>query len=168
MHDITKKAPLGNMTGNRQIAIAATDEISAIRLTDINTKTVVFKQNRDFGVIEATDIRFGAPLEDGAYLHEVSCRLVSTQGKHNALFNRMKNKRWVVVVIDNNNIAWLLGSLDEPLHFIWEHIGEEKPSGQHCYELIFSRQSSEPVYCAGSNYKIVHDLEEDSQAYCER
>jgi hypothetical protein len=154
MQSITKNVDRKNMTGNRHISIASTDEIKEIRLASFNAKSVVFKPNQSFGKIEATDILLNCREEEGNYLHEISCRMVSTQGKHDALFNRMKNKRWIVRVIDNNNLSWLSGSLAEPLRFRWEHIGEEKAVGQHAYELFFERKCSEPLYSTDTYYKL--------------
>jgi hypothetical protein len=169
MQNITKNAPRGNMTGNRSISIASTDEISAIKLSTFNSKTVVFNTNHSFGKIEAGNIQFNFQEEDGRYIHEVSCRLASTQGKYDALFNRMKNKRWIVSITDNNNITWLIGSLTEPLHFRWEHIGEDKASGLHCYDLFFGREGTEPIYAAGDHYLVYKEVNQQilevEQAY---
>jgi len=146
MHNITKNVTGGNMTGNRLISLVSTDEIDNITLIGINKKRVTLKLGCAFGKIEADSIEFSCREEDGNYNIEIFCRLVSTLGQHDSLFNRMKQKRWIVKIIDNNNITWLAGTLQEPLHFRPEHIGEDKPAGQHCYELFFWRQSTEPLF----------------------
>jgi hypothetical protein len=163
MQNITKNVTRDNMTGNRQITIASTDEIKNIALTRHNTKSVTFKQGYAFGRIEANDIQFSCKEEDGHYAIEIFCRLVSTLGQHDNLFNRMKRKRWIVRVMDNNNITWLAGTLQEPLRFRWEHIGEDKPSGQHCYELFFERQSTEPLYVTNITYVYIVDTEVEQE-----
>jgi len=145
MQNITKNAQ-SNMTGNQHIFIASTDEIKNITLINFNTKSIDLKQGHTFGKIEAGEIQFSCKEEDGRYIIEIFCRLASTLGKYDTLFTRMKHKRWIVKIIDNNNITWLAGTLQEPLRFRWEHIGEDKPSKQHCYELFFERQSTEPLY----------------------
>lgn len=164
MQNITKAAPRGNMTGNRSIAIASTDEIREIKLSSSYSKVVYFNRDHSFGKIESNEIQFNCREEDGHYIHEISCRLVSTQGRHDILFNRMKAKKWIVRVIDNNNISWLAGSLAEPLHFRWEHIAEDKASGQHCYELFFNRASTEPLYNTNIYFKYNGDTVEEVTA----
>jgi hypothetical protein len=165
MQNITKNVVQNNMTGNRQIAIASTDEVKSITLTGAKTKRVTLKTGRAFGIIEADNIEFSCKQEDGVYNIEIFCRMVSTLGQHDTLFNRMKNKRWIVQIIDNNNIAWLAGTMEEPLRFRWEHIAEDKPSGQHCYELFFERQSTEPLYVAAVYYTIIIDEREHEVHY---
>jgi len=165
MQNITKNAPQGNMTGNRKISIAAIDEVKNIALTSMGTKSVTLKFGCTFGNIEAGDIEFSCKEDEGKHLIEIFCRLVSTQGKYDSLFNRMKHKRWVVIVIDNNNITWLAGTLTEPLRFRWEHIGEGKPCEQHCYELFFERQSTEPLHVANVYYTIRVDGHEREVPY---
>jgi hypothetical protein len=160
MQNITKNVAQNNMTGNRQISIVPTDEIKSITLTGAKSKRVTLKLGRAFGIIEAGSIEFSCKQEDGFYNIEIFCRMVSTLGQHDSLFNRMKQKRWVVQITDNNNITWLAGTVDEPLRFRWEHIGEDKPSGQHCYELFFERQSTEPLYVAAVYYSIIIDERE--------
>ncbi len=146
MQKIEKNAACGNMTGNKNIFIASTDEIENIELVDIRTKKVILKDGHEFGRIEADTIRLNSKEEEGRYIHEISCTLTCTKGKYDTLFDRMKNRRWVVKIEDNNNTVWLAGSLCEPLRFGWEHIGEAVPSGQHCYLLSFRRESIEPLY----------------------
>lgn len=146
MQKIEKNAACGNMTGNKKIFIAPTDEIESIELIDIRTRKVVMKRDGQFGGIEANNIQFNSAGEAGHYIHEVSCTLTSTKGKYDTFFERMKNKRWVVKIEDNNSIVWLAGSLSEPFRFKWEHIGESKACGQHGYRLTFFRNSTEPLY----------------------
>jgi len=167
MQNITKNAPEWNMTGNRQISIVPIDEVKAIALTRHNTKSITLKLGCVFGNIEAGNIEFSCKEDEGKYLIEIFCRLVSTQGKYDSLFNRMKQKRWIVKIIDNNNITWLAGTLTEPLRFRWEHIGEDKPSGQHCYELFFERQSTEPLYVTDVYYTVIIDGYEREVLYNE-
>lgn len=146
MQKITKNAACGNMTGNRKIYIASTDEIERIDFIDVRTKKVITKAGHQFGEIEAEDIQFDSSEEKGRYIHEISCTLTSTKGKYDTLFDRMKNRRWVVKIEDNNNIIWLAGSLTEHFRFSWEHIGEDKASGEHSYKLSFNRENTEPLY----------------------
>jgi len=161
MQNITKNVSDFNMTGNRQISIIATDEVKSITLTSHNTKTLSLQQGHSFGIIESDQICFSCRLEEGRYIHDISCRMVSTLGKWDSLFNRMSNKRWLVKVVDNNNITWLSGSLFEPLVFRWEHIGEDKPSGEHSYRLSFGRESTEPLFITDTNQNthIERDIE---------
>jgi len=165
MQNITKNITKSNMTGNRHISIAATDEIKEVRLSAYNTKSVVFNLYQSFGKIEADEIQFSCREEEGCFVHEISCRMVSVQGRHDALFNRMKHKRWIVRIIDNNNMSWLAGSLSEPLRFRWEHTGEDKASGQHSYILFFERNSSEPLFATDVYYKI--DVVSSEEVSCE-
>ena len=157
MQNITKNDTRGNMTGNRKISIVSIDEVKSINLIRHNTKSVTLKLGCAFGEIEAGNIEFSCKEDEGKYNIEIFCRLVSTQGRHDALFNRMKNKRWMVKIIDNNNIVWLAGSLSEPLRFRWEHIGEGKPFGQHGYELFFERQTTEPLCITDVYYTVIVD-----------
>jgi len=146
MQKIEKNAACGNMTGNRRIFIAPVNEIEKIDLVDIRTKIVTMKSGEQFGEIEANNIQFNSKEEEGRYEHEILCNLLSTKGKYDTLFDRMKNRRWVIKIEDNNNIVWLAGSLTEHFRFSWEHTGEDKASGEHCYKLSFYRESTEPLY----------------------
>ena len=146
MQKIKKNTACSNMTGNRKIFIASSDEIKNIDLVDITTKIVVLKDGHRFGEIEANNIQFHSKEEKGGYIHDISCTLVCTKGKYDTLFDRMKHRRWVIKIEDNNSIVWLAGSLSEPFHFSWEHAGEDQPKGEHCYKLSFYRDSIEPLY----------------------
>jgi len=146
MEKIKKNAACGNMTGNRNIFIASIDEIESIELVDIRTKKAIMKPGHQFGEIEAENIQFNSQEENGRYIHEISCTLTCTKRKYDTLFDRMKNKRWVIKIEDNNNTVWLAGSLTEHFRFSWQHIGEDKASKQHSYELTFNRESTEPLY----------------------
>jgi hypothetical protein len=163
MQNITKNISTHsrkNMTGNRQISIAPTDEIKSMTMVSHNIRWANLKTGCSFGKIEADEIEFGCRHEDGCYIHEISCRLVSAQGAWDSLFNRMKNKRWLVKIMDNNNIIWLSGSLTEPLRFDWEHLSEPKADGQHSYLLSFNRESSEPMYVTDTAVRNTYQYEE--------
>jgi hypothetical protein len=163
MQNITKNISTNsrrNMTGNRQISIASTDDIKSMTVISHNIRWANTKTGCYFGKIEADEIEFSCRAEDGHYIHEITCRLVCTQGAWDSLFNRMINKRWLVKVIDNNNIIWLSGSLTEPLRFSWEHLSEPKPDGEHSYLLSFNRESTEPMYVTDTAIKHTYQYDE--------
>lgn len=159
-----------NMTGNRQISIAPTDEIKSMTTVTHNIRWANTKAGCSFGKIEADEIEFSCRSEDGHYVHEITCRLVSTQGAYDSLFNRMTNKRWLVKITDNNNIIWLAGSLTEPLRFAWEHLSEPTADGQHSYLLSFNRESTEPMYAtdiAATHNYYWYEEQELTQQECD-
>jgi hypothetical protein len=169
MQNITKNVTQKNMTGNRQISIASTDEIKSMSVISHNIRWANVKTGCSFGKIEADEIEFSCKEEDGRYIHEITCRMVSTQGAHDSLFNRMKNKRWLVKIRDNNSIIWLSGSLTEPLRFSWEHLSEPNPDSEHSYLLSFNRESTEPMYVTDigvkNNYWWAEEEEMTQQEY---
>ncbi|MCL2312343.1 MAG: hypothetical protein FWC41_07645 [Firmicutes bacterium] len=146
MQNITKNSGCVYMPGNRKIFITPTEEVNSVNLINEKTKYVIFKVGGSWGEIEAKNIQFKNPFEDGIYKFDISCRLPSAKGAYDILFNNMTAKRWLVKIIDNNNQLWLAGCLDEPLRFRWAHIAEADPSGLHGYELFFERESSMPLF----------------------
>ncbi|MDL2308348.1 hypothetical protein LJC53_02055 [Bacteroidales bacterium OttesenSCG-928-C03] len=146
MEKIARNAFPGGMAGNKKIFAAPDSEIESIDYVDVKTKTVSMKDGFAFGEIQADSFEMDSGFEDGAYRHEIKCRLTATRHALDARFDKMTRQRFVVKFIDNNNNVWLAGSLSEPLIFTWRHVGKASAGENHLYELVFRRASTEPLF----------------------
>ncbi|MDL2297244.1 type VI secretion system tube protein Hcp [Bacteroidales bacterium OttesenSCG-928-B11] len=146
MRKITKNNSCGNMAGYKRLFAAPVSEIESIDFIDVKTKIVSLKRDFAFGEIQADSIEVDSPFKDGCYEHGISCRFTAMKNSHDSLFDKMTRQRFIVKVVDNNNMVWLAGTLSEPLLFSWGHIGKAFANGEHLYELTFRRASTEPLY----------------------
>ena len=149
MENLEKNGSYHVMAGNKRILIADVEEVQSIELTDFMTKIVTMKQGFSFAEIKAESIQTSVNEDGGAYSHETTCRLAGTKRKYDRLLADMAKGGWIAKIVDNTDTVWLSGSLEEPLHLSFRHLGAAEASGEHLYEVTLQRDMTEPL-CATS------------------
>ena len=149
MENLMKNGSCHVMAGNKRLLIADTNEVQRIELTDFASKTVTMKAGCGFAEISAKTIQVEVTEDGGAYSHGITCRLAGTKRRYDRLLADMAKGGWIAKIVDNTDTVWLSGSLEEPLHLSFRHLGAAEASGEHLYEVTLQRDMTEPL-CATS------------------
>jgi hypothetical protein len=145
MEDIKSSTKCGNMAGNKSLFIIPINEISSIDFVDEGTKKVTPRSTGGFSKVDIYDLKADTSPDDDAFSHEINGNFRTSQNM-NPLFNRMKQWRFVVKIVDNNNQSHLYGSIEEPLRFTYEDVKNADPNQAKEYKLSFYGNTTFPAF----------------------
>ena len=143
MKNITKNPSCMSMAGLKTIEFLSVDDGISIYFTSSTSCSVVTQAT--FTTVDAENITLNAKLNDaGAFETVVTCDVFGTSvAIDNHLF-LMAFLRFVLIVTDNNNVRFVVGNTNTPLHFAYEHIADASPGGEHKYKFTFSADTELP------------------------
>lgn len=146
MEDLLKNNPsCGNMPGYVSLWAESVIKIQNIDYQNINTKIVTFAPGAMWGLIECRNISVDDNFIDGVHTIEINCDYNAVRNIMDYRLDRMRRNKFIVRLKDRNGQFWLAGTLEEPLNFDYEHLGEAPVSGVHLYHLRFYRQTTQPL-----------------------
>ena len=85
------------------------------------------------------------PFQDGAFNLEINAFITFSSDYLDKVLSDMTNQEFVVILKDRNQIPWVAGTKEEPLHFRFTHLGEENVTGKHGYLITFYRKMQDPL-----------------------
>jgi hypothetical protein len=144
MDDITINNACGNMSGNKTLMLIPVNEIDNIEVVDMNKKILHPILLRRFFKIDVYDLKHTSEIEDDFYNNQISASIRSKENL-NATLNKLSRMRFVAKVIDNNNVAWLYGTKEEPLRFEFEYISNANSDAVKEYEIKIKGDTTEPA-----------------------
>ena len=83
-------------------------------------------------------------IKAGLYEHSIQLRLYSKNANHAMALDAMARKRFVAVILYNNDISCIIGTQEEPLRFTFEDVSDGKPDGTTAYILKFHGKTTDP------------------------
>lgn len=145
MSNLLKNGQNQTMAGWKKMELIDKDDITAFDLSSFNEVTIT--STVPFSSIDAKKILLSYPYneDDKKYDVSVQCDVVGTANQYDSKLNQMTNHKYIVRLIDNAGIKWIIGTDDEPLNFAYVHIGDANAAGEHKYTLTFSRKMSLPA-----------------------
>jgi len=142
METIIGSVSCQNIGGYKAVYIADIETVKSINMVDDSKSAIVLNSGQDFTKIEMFDISLNSEPNGDAWNHTIA-GLIRTADSLNAILNRLSKKRYIAKVIDNNNIAHLFGSIEEPLRFSFIHAGPPDPFDDKNYGITISGTTSE-------------------------
>ena len=147
MEDLSKNsANCGNMTGWTGIWFTPVSEVQSLGIVDEKIRSVTFASGGRFARIDAKNIYLSDTNADGSRQLTITCSYRATPNQVDYRLSDMMANRYLLKLRDRNGKLWLAGTLREPLHFSYDHIGETEASGVHEYRLSFFRNLTTPLY----------------------
>jgi hypothetical protein len=136
MNNIEKTKNCQNMAGCKALFFIPLEEISSITSLNENTKRLVPLVGSNWAFFDLYEIGFTSKPDNDYFSYSISGTFRDKENK-NRLFSKMKNKRFVLKLIDNNNVPWLIGTLEEPMHFTFEYTSGKNPKQDKSYSIEF-------------------------------
>lgn len=145
MNDIKKQNFCQNIPGYLNLSAAFKSDISTFQRNQEKYVSINLKEGKILGEIECNNIYVNNPFLDGAFQTEINAFITFSSDYLDKVLSDMTNEEFVVVLKDRNNINWVAGTKEEPLHFKYSHIGEEDVTGKHGYLITFFRKMIDPL-----------------------
>ena len=145
MEDIVSNDLCHNMSGNKSVYISPIEDVKSITTIAANKRNVVFESGGSWGKLDLHNITVNAEMDGDGYNHSISGELRMKESKHDIL-NTLLKKRFITKVIDNNNKAWLIGSVSEPLNLLYNFSGPPEASGNKHYFINIFGLTTEPQF----------------------
>lgn len=143
METIIGSSSCQNIGGYKAVYIADIETIKSINRVDDSKSAIVFNTGQDFIKIEMFDISLNSEPNGDAWNHTINGFIRTADSLYSTL-NRLSKKRYIAKVVDNNNIAHLFGSIEEPLRFSFVNAGPPDSFDDKNYGITISGTTSEP------------------------
>lgn len=145
MNDIKQQNFCQNIPGYISLHAAMKSDINTFQRNNEKYVSIKLKEGKNLGEIECNNISLSNPFQDGAFNLEINAFITFSSDYLDKVLTDMTNEEFVVVLKDRNQVIWVAGTKDEPLHFKYTHLGEEGVTGKHGYLITFFRKTRETL-----------------------
>lgn len=145
MNDIKQQNFCQNIPGYLSLHAAMKSDINTFQRNNEKYVSIGLKEGKTLGEIECNNISVNNPFLDGAFNLEINAFITFSSDYLDKVLSDMTNEEFVVILKDRNQVLWVAGTKDEPLHFRFTHLGEESVTGKHGYLITFYRKMQDPL-----------------------
>lgn len=143
MEDIIGGNTCFNIGGYKSLYIADIQNVLSINILSNNRRSIILKEGFGYIQLIGYNITVNTEADKDAFTHNITCN-IRTSDAIDEILHKLTKKRFIVKVIDNNNVFHIIGSLDEPLRFNFNTIGPFDPSDDKNYYIQLSGTTTEP------------------------
>lgn len=145
MENLSKKSCPGFSNNWTKIEFIAYEDVQSVDIVDFTTRNISLKQNASFGKIDAKNIVGGTSGDGTSNRTEIDCDFFTTGMTIDSVLNSLKTNVYLVKMKNKSGLWFLFGSIEEPLHFDYDRIGNSA-DGVSKYSLRFYRNTTLPVF----------------------
>lgn len=145
MIDIKQQNFCQNIPGYVSLHAALKSDINTFQRNNEKYISISLIEGKTFGEIECNNISVNNPFQEGAFNLEINSFITFSSDYLDKVLSDMTNEEFVLILKDRNQVLWIAGTKDEPLHFRFTHLGEESVTGKHGYLITFYRKMLDPL-----------------------